>query len=59
MSQLLSVREVAHRLNVSEGTVRRLISIGRLSAIRPCGLRSFRVTDAEVDRLLTQESTPK
>jgi excisionase family DNA binding protein len=51
--ELLTVRDVAARLNVNRGTVVRWIRLGQLKALRlPSG--TYRVPRAELERLLKQ-----
>jgi excisionase family DNA binding protein len=51
--ELLTVSEVAGRLNVNRGTVVRWIRLGQLKALRlPSG--TYRIPRAELDRLLKQ-----
>jgi excisionase family DNA binding protein len=51
--ELISVREVAERLNVNRGTVVRWIRLGQVKALRlPSG--TYRVPRTELDRLLKQ-----
>ncbi len=49
--ELLTVRDVAGRLNVNRGTVVRWIRLGQLRALR---LPSGSIPRAELDRLLKQ-----
>jgi excisionase family DNA binding protein len=51
--ELLTVSEVAERLNVNRGTVIRWIRLGQLRALRlPSGV--YRIPRAELDRILKQ-----
>ena len=51
--ELLTVSEVADRLNVNRGTVIRWIRLGQLRALRlPSG--TYRIPRAELDRILKQ-----
>ena len=49
MTTLLTVPEVAAQLRVDPATVRRWITIGKLTASKPG--RDYRVSQSEVDRL--------
>ena len=47
---LLSTRDVAQRLNVTENCVRRLIRAGRLRALAPAGRRTgYRISEADLN----------
>jgi excisionase family DNA binding protein len=45
--QLIRLKDVPERLNISEGTVRRLIRDGRLKTLK-IGLRATVVTEADL-----------
>jgi excisionase family DNA binding protein len=52
---LLTVRQVAQRLQVSEKTVRRWITTGRIKRASQITVRSgWRIPQSEVDRLLRE-----
>ena len=48
MNDYLRIKEVAERLAVSEQTVRKLVRLGKLDAIR-IGNRSLRITRESID----------
>ena len=48
MNDYLRIKEVAERLAVSEQTVRKLVRLGKLDAIR-IGNRSLRITQESID----------
>lgn len=52
MEQLMTVREVAARLKVTEVTVRRYISAGRIAAVRVTDHGPLRVHARDLERLL-------
>lgn len=57
--QLLTVRETAERLNVSEKTVRRLLRSGEIRAVQLGGPRSaIRIDPAELEAWLYDEPRP-
>jgi len=57
MTQLLTVREVAHQLHVSERHVRMLISTGALRIIRL--RRSVRISPEAIAQLLRESEAPR
>lgn len=53
---LLTIKQVAERLQLSSATVRELIRSGRLRAIRTLGDRgSFRISEAALAEYLSQQ----
>lgn len=55
--RLLSVEDVAARLNVSEETVRRWLRLGRIRGLRPGGGKTvYRIPESELDRMLGHAS---
>lgn len=52
MNDYLRIKEVAERLAVSEQTVRKLVRLGKLDAIR-IGNRSLRITRESIDAYVT------
>ena len=56
VERFLSAREIAGRLSVSEITVRRMISSGRLPSVRPTE-RLVRVPESAVNELLDSAAT--
>ena len=58
-SKLLTVREVAAKLRVSEYTVREWLRMGRLKGIKPGGAKAgWRVTEDELAWFLEQAKKP-
>ena len=54
--RVMTVREAAERLRVTEESVRRWLRSGRLRGVMIGGQRSgYRITEAEVERLLRGE----
>lgn len=51
MSRLLRIEEVADRLALKPGTIRKLIRQGRLPAVRPT-LRAVRCREEDVEALI-------
>jgi excisionase family DNA binding protein len=58
---LLTVRQVAHRLNVSPLSVRRAIAEGRLGAVKlgDAGSAPLRIDPAELEDYLARHATGK
>jgi excisionase family DNA binding protein len=52
LDRLLTVREVVVATGLSERTIRGMIASGRLTVIRPGGLRAVRISEAAVHQLL-------
>ena len=50
MKRVLSIKEVAEVLSISESTVRRLISNGDIEAVKIGGL--WRISSLEINRIL-------
>lgn len=57
LKELFSVQEVAEFLAVSEGTIRRYISDGRLPAYRLGNERLIRIKRQDLERLLSPLSS--
>jgi excisionase family DNA binding protein len=58
--RLLSVREVAGRLALSENSIYRLIANGRLVGVRPTGTTAIRVRSSDLEEFiirLTEQGT--
>ena len=51
--RLYSVREAEVITALSERTIRKLIAEGRLGVVRPLGMRTVRIPEAELERLTT------
>jgi excisionase family DNA binding protein len=51
MERLLRVEEVAHRLGLSQWTVRQMIREGHLPTVRPTLRRAIRIPEDAVERI--------
>lgn len=54
MDRLLTIRELAERLNIAEGTAYRWLAEGRLAPCVRFSSRCVRFREADVERLLQQ-----
>jgi excisionase family DNA binding protein len=57
--RLLRVRDVVLLTGLSERTVRAMLADGRLTAVRPAGLRVVWIPESEVERLAQGRRPPR
>jgi excisionase family DNA binding protein len=56
IEQLFTVTDVAERLRISERSVWQLIARGRLTTVRPAGLRVVRIPERSLAALMSKGS---